>query len=121
MRTSMIVPMAAMLALAACGDKAPTADAPQTNAAVADANASGNAAAPDQLEQVLALNDRQRNTVFVRALLDANLPCDAVTGSERIADRNGLPVWKVTCAGKDNNHIISITRDGTANIVSRSD
>jgi hypothetical protein len=88
----------------------------------AEANAAmGNDAAPgNALAAVLEMNDRQRNVVFIRALLDAGLRCESVTSSERVPDVSGQPAWRANCAG-GTNHILSITPDGTANIVSRTD
>jgi hypothetical protein len=103
----------------------------QTNAAVpVEANASdvteGNAvgntvAAENVTAKVLAMNDRTRNVVFVRALLDAEIQCDGVESSERMPDRDGKPLWRANCTGNGGSHMIQITPDGTANIVSRTD
>ncbi|MFL9842644.1 hypothetical protein ABS767_16860 [Sphingomonas sp. ST-64] len=70
--------------------------------------------------EVLALNPRAREGVFMRAVRDAGLSCQSVTASERVDDRNGDPTWRATCDNRDP-HLISITKDGTANIVSRTD
>ena len=87
-----------------------------------EANATGNAAAPANVTAtVLAMNDRTRNVVFIRALLDAGIACDGVASSERMADRDGQPLWRANCTGGGGSHMIQITPDGTANIVSRTD
>ena len=109
MRMLLIVPV---LLLAGCGPGA------EQNA-VTNAAPSNVAAADDAANKVLALNDRERNAVFVRALIDSNLPCDGVTASTRMPDQNGRPVWRAECKNGDK-HIISITPDGTAEIVSRA-
>lgn len=70
--------------------------------------------------EVLALNLRAREGVFLRAVRDAGLSCQSVTASERVEDRGGDPTWRATCDNR-NPHLISITKDGTANIVSRTD
>ncbi|QDX25599.1 hypothetical protein FPZ54_05925 [Sphingomonas suaedae] len=70
--------------------------------------------------EVLALNLRAREGVFLRAVRDAGLSCQSVTASERVEDRGGDPTWRATCDDR-NPHLISITKDGTANIVSRTD
>ena len=107
----------AALALAGCN---PPANQAANNAAQADANATGNAAAEDKQAIILGYNDRTRNVVFIRALMDAQLSCDVVTKSERMADMGGLPTWHVYCKNGQE-HQISITRDGTAKILSRTD
>lgn len=119
MRKLMIVPVAALIALTGCGGSE------EANvAAPADANEAtmiGNDGTPvNALERVLAMTDRQRNATFVRAILDANLPCDGVTKSERLPDQNGKPVWRVDCKGENNSHIVSVTPDGTVTINSRN-
>ncbi|MGK6355987.1 hypothetical protein ACMGDH_12295 [Sphingomonas sp. DT-207] len=127
MTKRILLPAVAALALAGC-----QSEPAQDNAAVpvntaepinadAEANAIGNAAGPENaLAAVLEMNDRQRNVVFIRALLDAGLPCEGVTSSERVDDLNGQPAWRATCVG-GTSHLISISPDGTANIASRTD
>lgn len=111
----------AALALAACTPAADNGNA-AANAAPADANATvANGAEPSNaLATVLAMPDKQRNIVFVRALLDADIKCDGVVGSKRMPDQEGKPVWLAECKN-GSTHMISITPDGTANIMSRSD
>lgn len=128
MRMQTIVPALAVLALAGCGPSNEgniTANdivtAEPLNDVAVEANAVGN-----ELERsnysaaVLAQNDRQRNATFVRALMDANLPCEGVESSVRVGDQNGVPAWRANCKG-GLNYIISIPPDGTAQIVSRTD
>ena len=83
------------------------------------------AAADNATAAVLALNDNQRNGVFYRALEDAGLACQRVTSSERMPDQDGKPLWRANCGGKiasaNTSHMITITPDGTAQIVSRTD
>jgi hypothetical protein len=122
-----VLPALAALALAGCqsepaGNTANTATAHEPGASddvaaneVANEQETGNA-----LATVLGMSDRERNAVFIRAILDAGLTCETVTSSERIADKNGQPVWRANCGPRES-HIISITPDGTANIVSRND
>jgi hypothetical protein len=66
------------------------------------------------------MSDRQRNVVFIRALLDAGIECQSVDSSERLPDQDGKPLWRANCSDK-RSHMISITPDGTANIVTRTD
>jgi hypothetical protein len=87
-----------------------------------NADVIANDAAPQNvLAAVLAMPERQRNVVFVRAILDAGLKCEGVTASERLPDMDGKPLWRADCKGGNNSHMITITPDGTANIVSRTD
>lgn len=133
MRKLMIAPVLAAVMLGGCGAPAGN-DAASENAAVAaepanadaEANAVGNVAESDNaLARVLALNDAQRNGVFYRALEDAGVACQKVTSSERMPDMDGKPLWRADCDSKiasaSTSHMITITPDGTAQIVSRSD
>jgi hypothetical protein len=79
-----------------------------------------NAAQGNVLAAVLDMNDRQRNAVFIRAILDAGLTCQGVKASQRAPDQNGQPLWRADCVG-GGSHLIQIAPDGTASIVSRSD
>lgn len=118
MTIRIVWPALAALALAGCGS---TGEPAATNEVAAEANAVGNAAgAENAAAKVIAMNDRQRNVVFIRALMDAGIECQQVTSSERLPDQDGKPLWRVNCSGKTA-HMISITQDGTANIVSRTD
>lgn len=121
----MIKPLFALAAvlLAACTPAGKNDSAEAVNAAVADnADVIANDAAPQNvLAAVLAMPERQRNVVFVRAILDAGLKCEGVTASERLPDMDGKPLWRADCKGGNNSHMITITPDGTANIVSRTD
>ena len=118
MHMRLIAPLAA-LALAACGESG----TPEANVAApgAGANAANMADGTNATAAVLNMNDRQRNVVFVRALLDAGIECQSVKGSQRMPDQDGKPLWRADCTGGGGSHMITITPDGTANIVSRSD
>ncbi|MES2445511.1 MAG: hypothetical protein V4574_22010 [Pseudomonadota bacterium] len=114
----------AALALAGCNPAAVNNGAEPANAVEENgvASADANATTPGNvLETVLAMPERQRNIVFVRALMDAGLKCEGVTHSERLPDMDGKPLWRADCKGGNNSHMITITPDGTANIVSRND
>lgn len=123
----MILPALGAVILAGCQpaaeDQANVAASAEANMGdVAEGNAVGNAAAAENVTaKVLAMGDRARNVVFVRAILDAGLPCDGVESSERLPDRDGKPLWRANCAGNGGSHMITITPDGMANIVSRTD
>lgn len=108
------------LALAACGEGGGNAGAP-ANTAESEANSVRNVVESSNAQSaVLAMNDRQRNVVFIRALMDAGIDCQSVTSSTRLPDQDGQPLWRAECGGSGA-HMISITPDGTANIVSRND
>ncbi|HEY0623466.1 hypothetical protein [Sphingomonas sp.] len=106
--------MTAALLLSACGGAEKAANDTAANAATANT-----ADATNYQEEVLKLVPAQRDGVFLRAVRDAGLNCQEVTETERIDPMNGNPSWRVYC-GKTP-HLISITRDGTAKIVSRTD
>ncbi|MBX3564077.1 MAG: hypothetical protein KF730_05805 [Sphingomonas sp.] len=129
MRALMIAPALALL-LAGCGGRAPEAERNVTtvnsdepaNAGEVEANAVGNQLESENaLATVLGMNDRQRNVVFVRALMDAGIDCDGVASSDRLDDVDGKPMWRANCRPPGGSHMITITPDGTAQIVSRSD
>lgn len=118
MTKRIVLPMLGALALAGCGSNGGAGGA---NAVVEEANATGNAAGGQNVTAaVIAMSDRQRNVVFIRALLDAEIDCQGVTSSERMPDRDGKPLWRANCSNKTA-HMITITPDGTANIVTRTD
>lgn len=123
MKKFVVLPALAALALAGCGPAAERNEAADTAAAgnaEAEANAIVNDAAPgNALAAVLAMSDRQRNVVFIRALMDAGIDCQSVSSSVRLPDQDGKPLWRANCPSGA--HMISITPDGTANIVSRTD
>lgn len=101
------------LALVACGPGERDAPAPEPEANLVNETTGGN-----DLAAVLEMSDAQRRMVFARALDDADIPCDGVVKSEQLADQNGALVWRATCKN-GTAHAISITPDGTANIMSR--
>ena len=106
-----IIAIAAALTLSGCGPAErtePEAEANMTNAATG-----GNDTAA-----VLDMPDSQRRLTFARALADADIACDGVVNAVRVPDQNGVPVWRAECKN-GTAHAISITPDGTANIVSR--
>ena len=116
MRTLMIVPLAAIAALVACG---PSADEAAPDNASAAAPVENGAAGQNVSATVLGFNDQQRNATFIRAIRDAALPCEHVASSTRIDDQDGVPTWRVTC-DDGANYMVGITSDGTARILSRT-
>lgn len=120
----------AAIALAGCtpgtGNVADNGEGPNVTVpvdeTVAEENAvSGNDGEPvNALAVVLEMPDYTRNQTFVRAIMDAKFRCDGVVKSERVKDVNKLPAWRADCKdGKS--HILTVTPDGTVNIMSRAD
>ena len=121
MRALRFVPALALMLAGCGGDAARTEGNAVAVNSDAETNAIGNRAAAENVTaRVVAMSDRERNVVFIRALMDAGIPCDGVTGSQRLDDQDGKPVWRADCKGAPS-HLISITPDGTAQIVSRPD
>jgi hypothetical protein len=50
-------------------------------------------------ERIAALPEAQRNATFYRAIHDAGLDCQHVTGSAPDEPYRGMPVWTATCRG----------------------
>lgn len=109
------VAMAGALLLSACGGGAEKA----ANEAAANEAVANVADTTNYQAEVIALAPTARDGVFLRAVRDAGMNCQEVTQTERLDPVSGNPAWRIYC-GKTP-HIISITRDGTAKIVSRTD
>lgn len=91
-----------------------------TNEVTANQLAAENAAdATNYQAEVMALSPQLRDGVFLRALRDAGFNCQEITEVEAREPVSGNPAWRVQCSGVP--HIVSISRDGTAKILSRSD
>ncbi len=101
---------AALAALAVITSSCGRTDEAALNQPVATANAIDTAA------QVDALSDRQRNGVFIRAILDAGLECQHVDWSTRSGTYRGMPVWTVACA-RNQIWTIVVGHDGVAQIL----
>ena len=108
------VAMAAALLLSACGGGEKAANEAAANMAMANV-----ADTTNYQEEVLKLVPAQRDGVFLRAVRDAGLNCQEVTQTERRDPIDGNPTWRIYC-GKTP-HLITLTRDGTAKITSRTD
>jgi hypothetical protein len=104
--------LAGAMLLAGCGDDGGSRDARRNAAAEATPEGS------NIVEQVIAMDDRHRNVVFVRALLDSNIRCDAVTDSVRVKDIDTHPAWRAHCKN-GSYHIITLHSDGTARVYTR--
>ncbi len=116
MRKTYLAMSGVLLLLAACdtgGEKA-------ANEAAANAAAVNVADPTNYQAEVIALAPGQQNGVFLRAVRDAGLNCQEVTKTERFDPVQGNPAWRVTCDNRTP-YLISITRDGTAKIISRND
>lgn len=116
-----LLPAVAALALAGCqqGGEA-TGNAAADTAAESNAVLANTADGNNVAAQVIAMNDAQRNVVFIRAIMDAGLKCDHVESSQRLPDQDGNPLWRANCSGGVA-HMVTITPDGTAKIISRTD
>lgn len=114
MRKAGVILLGAILASGCDGGSPAAVNAADNVAAANEADATNYQA------EVMALPLPARQGVFLRAVRDAGLTCQQVTESEKLADIQGNPTWRATCDG-DSPHIISIARDGTARILSRSD
>ena len=67
--------------------------------------------------KVAALDDTQRNVVFIRAIRDAGYDCQQVTGSKsQPVAAGGQPLWQATCSGGAT-YGVQIGRDGTATVI----
>lgn len=113
------VMLAGTLLLAGCGGEQAANEA-AANAAAANLAADNAADATNYQAEVIALPPRLQDGVFLRAVRDAGFNCQEVTKTERFDPVQGNPAWRVTCDNRTP-HLISITRDGTAKIVSRTD
>lgn len=101
------------LALAGCG----SSPEPVTNTQPPALNS---VTGEDDSNTVEAMQDGTLRLTFARALADANLSCDGVVKAEKMPDQQGKPNWRVTCKnGKP--YSITVSPDGTANIIGRND
>ncbi len=105
--------VAAALAVAACQPDPPQNDA---DLPMGDNGLNYTAA-------IMALEPSAREGVFLRAIRDAGLPCQGVTATEQVSGEGlvahkSFPTWRATCTSGAQ-HLIQVTPDGTAKIVSR--
>lgn len=115
----LILPALMGLAVAACGSEPASAPA---NSLDAEQNAVANVPPGDNITaRVMAMSDRERNVVFIRALIDAGIDCNGVSASERVEDYEGKPLWRASCRSPVADHLISITPAGVAEIITRID
>ena len=115
MRTKLLAAGFGALLLAGCsGEKAPEANA------VPEANLVNEVTGGNDAATVVEMGDGTRRLTFARALEAANLKCDGVVKAESIGEQNGVPLWRADCKN-GSNYMLSVTPDGTVNIVSRTD
>ena len=70
--------------------------------------------------QMLALPQQSREIALFRAIRDAGLPCQSVTGAQLINTNPARPEWRARC---DNGtyHLITVDPNGIALVVSRTE
>lgn len=93
----MRIAVTALLLLAAggCGGPAPT----QNQAANRSSAANDAAAAQAMGARIAALPEPQRLATFQRAIIDAGMDCQEVTGAAPGGTYHGMPVWNARCRG----------------------
>jgi len=87
MRNTMIAMLALMTA--ACGRPGTPANEQPDNRIAPEASGA----------RIAELPEAQRNATFYRAIHDAGLDCQQVTGSAPAEPYRGMPVWTATCQG----------------------
>lgn len=65
-----------------------------------------------------ALPPAQRDAVLLRAIMDADLPCQKIEKAERMTTPDGKMEWRATCDG-GTQHLVDIQPNGSATVVSR--
>jgi hypothetical protein len=65
-----------------------------------------------------ALPPAQRDAVLLRAIMDADLPCQKIEKAERMSTPDGKMEWRATCDG-GTQHLVDIQPNGSATVVSR--
>ena len=79
----------------------------------------GNTAAPAAMtevqQQVIDMNEGQRNGVLLRAILDGGEECQGVTRSKRLPDSENRPTWAARC-GDGPAFQIAVGPDGIAKV-----
>jgi hypothetical protein len=87
MRGAMIAILALMAA--ACGGSGTPSNRQSVNRTAPQASGA----------RIAALPEAQRNATFYRAIHDAGLDCQQVTGSAPAEPYHDMPVWTATCRG----------------------
>lgn len=86
--------LALMLALTACGD------GNEQTSQVPTAAPEPNVEAGEYQEEILSLDEGQRNAVFIRAIRDADVEntCQGVESSAYVGEYEGAPMWTARCS-----------------------
>ena len=114
MRGKMLAAAFGVLLLSGCGGDEPAVNAaPEEN--MTNMVTGGNDAAA-----VVEMSDGTRRLTFSRALAAADIKCDGVVKAVPVDPVNGAPTWRAECKNSTS-HMLSVTPDGTVNIVSRTD
>lgn len=104
-----ILLLAGVLVLAACKP----AESPTFN------SSAGSTPTPTNVSAAVdALPPAQRDAVLLRAIMDANLPCQKIEKAERMSTPDGKMEWRATCDG-GTQHLIDIQPNGSATVLSR--
>lgn len=80
------------------------------------ANNSAEAAPENVQNRVAEMPEGERNAVFIRAIQDANQPCQHVARSRLSGESDGLPIWTAECDGGES-YSIAIGNDGQATVI----
>jgi hypothetical protein len=71
-------------------------------------------------QRIAALDEGQRNAVFLRAIRDAGQDCQGVAGSAEGGVQFGMPSWVARCSdGRD--WLIMLAPDGRAHVARREE
>src|SRR3546814_17101331 len=83
--------LALMLALASCGEGAPETDRAETAAPESATN---------YQQEILSLDEGQRNAVFIRAIRHADIEgtCQVVESSAYVGELQTPPMWPARCS-----------------------
>lgn len=88
--------IAALVAVTACGEVAPTQQERQVANAIENAQLDN---AQMSQDRILALPEPQRLAVFANAIRDSGQDCQQVNSAESGGTYRDLPVWRATCRG----------------------
>ena len=83
-------------------------------------NQAADTGADEIQRRIEAMPEGQRNAVFIRAIRDADQPCEHVESSTPAGRHQGFPVWNAQCAGGGTWTIV-IGNDGTAQILNAAE
>ena len=94
MRSVIMMPLTLSILLAGCGSEggAPQQETTQNALQTAPTGA-------DYQAQLQSMSEGQRNAVFIRAIRDADRPCQHVERSSARGEINGAPAWTAVCDG----------------------